>query len=80
MTAELVAGLVAIVVAIVGGSVGWQQIGAHGAEKERRRQAEGRAEDAEARADAAVVSPAGKREAAGILRRIARRSRRVRSE
>lgn len=48
MTAELVAGLVALIVALVGGSVGWQEIKDHGAETERRKQAEVRADHAEA--------------------------------
>ena len=78
MTAELVAGLVALIVALTGGSIGWQQIKAHGAEREKRRQAERERDDANARADATKIPPAEKHEASEILRRnLARLSERL---
>ncbi len=46
MSATIVAGIVALVVLLVGGGVGWSQIKKHGAERERRRMAEARGENA----------------------------------
>ena len=79
MAAELVMGLAALVVALVGGGVGWRQIKAHGATNERVKQAERDAHAANERADRATDAPASKNEAHRILRdelkRIARRMR-----
>ena len=78
MTTELVMGLVALVVALVGGGYGWQQIKSHGAEIERRKEAEGDAHAAEKRAERAETPPASKREARRILRdRLERLRRRM---
>lgn len=79
MTIELVMGIVALVVALVGGGVGWKRIQDHGAETERRKQAERDAHAAEKRAERASEAPASKQEAHRILRdRLKRMASRMR--
>jgi hypothetical protein len=79
VTTELVKGLVALIVALVGVGVGWKRIQDHGAEREKRQQAEEDADAAEKRVEMATEPPASRSEAARILRRrlqrIARRMR-----
>lgn len=84
MSPELVAGLVALVVSLIGGSVGWQQIGAHGEKRAELKRAKEDIRAAEARAERAEVAPASRAEASGILRRrldrIAKRLRKARGD
>lgn len=79
MTVELVGGLVALLVTLIFGSIGWQQVKEHGAQREKRKQAEEERDDERVRADAASVAPARPNEASEILRgRLARLSERKR--
>jgi len=79
VTAQIIAAVAAVLVALVGGGVGWDQVKRHGAETERRKQAERERDAANVRADHANKPPASVSEAVGILR-LLRRRRRVRKE
>lgn len=48
VVAEIVKGAVMLLLALIGGGIGWDQVKRHGAETERRKQAERRADEAEA--------------------------------
>lgn len=79
MTAQLIQAAVVLLVTLIGGGVGWDQVKRHGAETERRKQAERERDAANVRADHAKQAPASVREAVGILR-VLRRRRRLRDE
>jgi len=83
VSAELIGGLVALIVALVGGSIGWQQIGEHGEKRAELRRAEEDLTHARAQVEAAKAPPADRGEASRILRarlkRLARRLRRTRA-
>lgn len=80
VVADLVKGAVALLLALVGGGVGWDQIRRHGAETERRKQAERERDEANIRAEHAAQAPASPREVVGILQRLRRRRERLRKE
>lgn len=72
VVAQLVQGAVALLLALVGGGISWSEIRKHGAETERRKQAERERDAANVRAD---TPPASVKEGDGILRLLRRRRR-----
>lgn len=79
MTPEIVAGIVAFLLALIGGVAGWVRVDQHGAARERRRRVE---EENDALRKRVSTAPASVGEASEILRRrlarLADRSRRLR--
>lgn len=69
---DLTQAIVALVLALIVGAAGWFGRQQYGAERERRKQAQKEARDAQARADAAKEAPAERREAARILKHLSR--------
>lgn len=61
-------------------AVGWTRIEQHGAEREKRKQAEQEVKDAQARQKAAEVPDASPKEMADILRRMRARRERLRDK
>ena len=69
-----------MLIALIGGVAGWVRVDQHGAETERRKQAERERDAANVRAEHAAQAPASPREVVGILQRLRRRRERLRKE
>ena len=80
MTADLIKAAVVLLVTLIGGGIGWDQVKRHGAETERRKQAERERDAANLRADRAQAPPATPGEVVGIMRRLRARRERLRKE
>ena len=76
MTAEIVAGIVALVLALVGGVVGWTRIGKHGEETVKRKRAEAERDAATRQNVEAARPPLSGAESVAALRRLHNRLRR----
>lgn len=77
MSIELAAGIVALILALVGGGVGWRQIRRHGREKALRQYETRRADDAEERERQDAQPPLTGSQGVSVLRLL--RQRRMRS-
>lgn len=80
VVAKLVQGAVMLLLAVIGGGIGWDQVKRHGAETEKRKQAERERDAANLRADHAKAPPASPSEVVGILRRLRARHDRMRGK
>ena len=72
MSWELIAGAVSLILALVGGGVGWSQVKKHGREVERRKHAEGERDAAVKEAENAAKPPLTGAQSVDALRRIGR--------
>ncbi len=68
MSIELIGGIVALVLALVGGGVGWSQIRKHGRELEKRKRAEGERDAAIEEAEIAARPPLSGAQSVDALR------------
>ncbi len=78
MSLELIAGLVTLILALVGGGVGWNQVRKHGAERTRRKQAEGALDVAKAQIEVLMEALPSDTDLIASLKRLRKRARKMR--